>query len=87
MVSLSLVQGDVQCSGRTLDRVRSQSACGLIYCMCVSETVNSEIKSSSNGLRSATIISNNCGKICQFQTLHQYNPAVSTNSTTETSAT
>jgi hypothetical protein len=55
---VSLVQGDVQCSGRTLDSVRSQSAYGLICCIYLFETVNSEVKSSSNGLHSATVSDN-----------------------------
>jgi hypothetical protein len=82
---VSLVEGDVQCSGRTLASVRSQSAYGLIYCLylknvervcdgalllfqreifnqrkcvymqhqCIIETVNNEIKSSSNDLLGA----------------------------------
>jgi len=83
---MSLVQGDVQCSGRTLDIVRSQSAYGLICCIYLFETVNSEVKRSSNCLCGATV-SDNCGKTCKFQNLYQYNSAVSTNNTTETSAT
>jgi hypothetical protein len=41
---------------------------------CNIETVYNEIKSSSNDLLSATKVSDNCGKMCQSQTLHQYNP-------------
>ena len=75
---MSLVQGAVRCSGRTLYSVRSQNACGLVCCIYLFETVRTEIRSSSNGLLSAAIINENCGKMSQFQTLHQYNPAVST---------
>ena len=59
---MSLIQGDIQCSGKTLASVRSQRACGPICCIYLFETVNSEITSFSNGLCSATIISDNCGK-------------------------
>ena len=52
----SLVQGDIQCSGRILASVRSQSDYGLLCCIYLFETINSVITSSSNGLRSATII-------------------------------
>jgi hypothetical protein len=66
---VSLVQGNVQCSGRTLASVRSQSACGLICGIYLFETVNSETTSSSNGLvQKFCILCGQCVMCCLFVT-------------------